>query len=400
MKLPRLAALVFVVSFLCSATAHAWMPTMVDTFGEHGLSETSVTVDSADKVHISYCRYDSGTWALKYGTNTSGSWITEVVDADLGDFSTSAFPPTSVASDGSKKVHIAYAYYDGTSDQYTLKYATNRSGVWVTESVDAGFVGCIALDSSDNVHIIYRSDGLKYATNASGSWVTVPLDPDGYWGDITLDNSDKVHISYTHRTGVHPNEDFDLMYATNVSGDWATEIVDVDGGVSPSIVMDSSENVHIACLNVGLEYATNESGSWVTTSVDKWANFGGGEPSIALDSLDGVHIIYAFMDPYFDVDMKYASRVSDVWAIELVATGGLPSISMDSADKAHISYWGLKGLMHAVNMDPPSSCAGSVEASTGGASPMYDTSELGKHFVYLLLPLGTIVSLRLWRRRR
>ena len=400
MKSPGLAALVFVVSLLSSATAHAWMTNLVDTSEVQGVGETSVTVDSVDKVHISYCCNDSGTWVLKYGTNASGSWLTEVVDADLGDFSTSAFPPTSIASDGLNKAHIAYAYYDETSDQYTLKYATSRSGVWVTENVDAGVWGSIALDTSDNVHIAYSSDGLKYATNASGSWVITLLDPDGKGGDVTVDNSDKVHISYEHVTGIPPNADYDLMYATNVSGDWAIEIVELDGGILPSIATDGLDNVHIAYLNAGLEYATNASGSWVTTSVDEYANPQPGWPSIALDSSNGVHIIYAFMDPYFHIDMKYASTVSDVWAIELVATGALPSISMDSADKAHISYVGKEGLMHAVNIDPPSSCAGSVEASTGGTSPMYDASELGKHFVYLFLPLGTILSLGLWRRRR
>jgi hypothetical protein len=46
-----------------------------------------------------------------------------------------------------------------------------------------------------------------------------------------------------------------------------------------------------------------------------------------------------------------------------------------------------------------SSCAGSAQASTF-ATPVYQASDLGEHLAYLLLPLGALIALRTWRRKR
>jgi len=63
---------------------------------------------------------------------------------------------TDIAIDSQSAVHISYSYY--TSGD--LKYATNRSGIWVTSTVDsAGSVGmytAIALGTNDQVFICYQ----------------------------------------------------------------------------------------------------------------------------------------------------------------------------------------------------------------------------------------------------
>ncbi len=47
---------------------------------------------------------------------------------------------------------------------------------------------------------------------------------------------------------------------------------------------------------------------------------------------------------------------------------------------------------------PP--CAGSVVASTYQTSPVYSSSELTKHLAYFLLPIGAVLGLAVWRRKR
>ena len=104
--------------------------------------------------------------------------------------------------------------YDG-SPNFDLKYATNATGSWVTNTVDSGsspVFNSIALDSSDKVHISYYGNGgyLNYVTNATGSWVATIVDSDGnvgLWNSIALDSSGKPHISYY----LQPNT---LKYAT------------------------------------------------------------------------------------------------------------------------------------------------------------------------------------------
>ena len=108
----------------------------------------------------------------------------------------------SIAIDSNDDVHISY--YDTTNKD--LKYATDKSGSWVTTSIDtSGIVGhytSIAIDSNDDVHISYldtSNTDLKYATDKSGSWVTTSIDTSGqvgYYTSIAIDSNDDVHISY------------------------------------------------------------------------------------------------------------------------------------------------------------------------------------------------------------
>ena len=91
---------------------------------------------------------------LLYTTNASGSWVTEIVEADSSGEEGGRY--TSIALDSSQKIHIAY------KAKYDLKYATNASGSWVTETIEwAGDHPSIAVDSSNVVHISF-SQGSYY----------------------------------------------------------------------------------------------------------------------------------------------------------------------------------------------------------------------------------------------
>jgi len=101
-----------------------------------------------------------------------------------------------------------------------------------------------------------------------------------------VDSTGAIHISSINQTLSDC-----LQYTTNASGAWVTEIVDPSGGSSPSIALDSSDQVHIAYLDEAYyqKYATNASGAWVTETVEPGLGQGG-DISIAVDSSDKVHI--------------------------------------------------------------------------------------------------------------
>jgi hypothetical protein len=161
-------------------------------------------------VHIGY--YDDTNGDLRYATDASGTWVTETVDrwGDVGLYS-------SIAVDSSDRVHIGY--YDDTNGD--LRYATDASGSWVIRQVDSeGVVGwntSTAIDSSDNVHMSYydvTNGDLRYSTNASGSFVASNLDSKGDVGlytSIAVNSSDKVHLGYYDLTNKN------LKYAGSVT---------------------------------------------------------------------------------------------------------------------------------------------------------------------------------------
>ena len=179
---------------------------------------------------------------------------------------------TSIALDSNNKVHISY--YD--ADNRFLKYATNSSSIWDILVLDpqhefdddgVGRYSSITLDSKDKVHISYydeTNNGLKYVTNIHGVWEIVPLDSTGSVDvkelgidtSIAVDSLLKAHISYYDaQQGI-------LYYATNASGDWDwSEFVDGSLGLRAytSIAVDASDNIHISYYDgfrQDLKYAT------------------------------------------------------------------------------------------------------------------------------------------------
>ena len=232
-----------------------------------------------------------------------------------------------------------------------------------------------------------------------------------------------------------------LMYATNTSGSWVTETVDTYGTRS-SIASDSMDNVHVTYALGGLRYATNATGAWVVETVIEaeygWPHWGvGGSPSIAVDGSDNVHISSICGDGYIN-RLQYSSNATGTWVTGDMGMGclGLPlystaSIAVDSTGTVHIGFstfdledMNLKvmvgsnrcvrevcdncfdddcdGLYGYLDEDPDClfSCAAAADASASGATHVHGPSDLGKHLVYLLLPVGVVVAFRISRSKK
>lgn len=186
-------------------------------------SKCSIALDSNDRVHLSY----GSSYSVHYLNNINGTWNGLQID-EIGTNGSYYVP---ICIDSHDNVHICYCvgYVDENNED--LKYATNVSGVWETFAVDKdengslGSCPSIAIDSHDGIHICYyhgNNNDMKYATNTSGIWETQVIDGLNYWEDlpwdvvscsaIALDSNNNVHIVYSIFS--------DIIYATNVSGKW------------------------------------------------------------------------------------------------------------------------------------------------------------------------------------
>lgn len=169
--------------------------------------------------------------------------------------------PTWITLDGDGYAHLTFRVRDG------VRYATNRSGDWVVETVDPSTINAggthaisLVLDSSGAAHIAYFSnelDELKIATNRLGSWVVDVPFPGwamGMGASVALDTDEHVQVACQGENG--------LVHVTDRSGDWSLSLIDpgypIEGvGHHTGLAIDGVGMAHVSYQ--GLEtllYAT------------------------------------------------------------------------------------------------------------------------------------------------
>jgi hypothetical protein len=275
-------------------TTHAagtWASVLVD----HPVwVNANIALDSTDAVHVSYLDFPGLTHAV-YG---SGAWTAEVADAQ-------AWCDASLAIDSTDKIHLAYRASSSPNDE--VRYASNTSGAWASQVVDtSGSVGCavsgnrvsIAVDAAGAAHIVYAGNspdyGLQYATNRGGPWTVSVVNQD-YVEQVSaaVDPTGTVHVVYANNVN-------ELRYAHNAIGTWTTETIETAGSTGyPSLAVDAGGKAHVSYFSAGygeLRYAHNSSsGAWQIVAI---ADTGaappnsGSDTAIAVDSQGKVHIGY------------------------------------------------------------------------------------------------------------
>ena len=138
--------------------------------------------------------------------------------------------------DDDNMFHITFIHeYDG------LKYLTDKSGEWVTRTLDedGGSTGVqLVEDDNGQLHVVYFSKDLSTLWHGSfdpdqvEEYSKEKIDDQAH-GDaryhsarLVVDENAKAHVVYIAGT----TEPYDLNYATNASGAWEIETVFHDSG--------------------------------------------------------------------------------------------------------------------------------------------------------------------------
>jgi hypothetical protein len=225
----------------------AWVATdLTDpaTPGAYG----ALVLDAAGHAHVAY--QDYATQKVAYATDLTGAWVSQVVGT------TNRREPT-LAIDASGKVHIATSI--------VLDYGTNASGSWVWTNVDSlpSYYNALSLDKDGKVHVAYATVNggnydVKYATNRTGTWAIQAVEAGGNPGEylsMALDASGKAHLAYRGALGTP------LRYATNGSGAWVKQTLDPDASSQTSIAVDAAAHVMVVYRKSTQNlwaYATNQ----------------------------------------------------------------------------------------------------------------------------------------------
>lgn len=359
------------------------------------ISNVAIAADSNGVIHLAYeaSQKQGGIVIdsfMAYAVLRKGGWQVTRIDDVGGD--------CSITIDSEDKVHISYIAGDWFNSNSSLRYATNRSGTWqveIIEGSDAGAFNSIAVDSNGAAHIsylnTYGTDTVKYATNSSGSWEILTIDSVGHASSLNVttsigvDNNDFVHMTY-----YVPGTTGQLAHATNETGDWQIEYITQIAGIQSDIAIDGDDNLHVSFSDINhqaLWYATKVNGVWDIQTIDQEGSVGA-YSSIQTDSSGDVHISYLSSN-----GLKYATSSSGAWEIIIVdadpafrTVGQRSSLTLDLNNHPHIAYLcsldsGSAVLKCAANLAPTMALGGQWVFSTAnnwsnGCPPDSDNSDM------------------------
>ena len=315
-----------------------WNTVEVDSCAGSYCWDAHMVIDDNDELHVAYSAQGE---KLVYQHYDGQNWNGGVVS------SSARFAPVGIAVDSNNLPHISYSQ-TGQWCGNGLRLASYDGSAWTTQSVDAGTnKGCdssIVIDDNDHVYIAYQDRGnskLKFATNKSGSWLSYSPDASsfgnnmypGYATSLAMDEQGQFHIAH------YDSDNEDLRYSTGVpNGQWTNSIVDASGntGKNPSIAVDAAGDLHIVYASwsgFDLKYATlkpSSSSSWQKSNIQTQDNVGDSN-AIYIDDSGMIHVAYS--DDSNEV-LKYATKSTGVVVTDEITVqfGQLGAITGDVLD--------------------------------------------------------------------
>ncbi len=214
----------------------------------------SIMVDSSNVPHIIFIGHNAGDTVagrIRYVNRDGGSWgAIETIDAADASKNISNL---SACIDSGDTFHLLA---DGDFTTAGLYYWTGTTGSWsAPQSIDgSGSSGDITVTSADLPVCIYNdSGGIKYNTRQGGAWgneETVSTDTDNYPSNkIAIDSSDDIHVVWNQDStgGLR-----DIRYRKRTSTVWGTELgvtdadtVDLDDYGFPLLSLDTSDTAYV-----------------------------------------------------------------------------------------------------------------------------------------------------------
>lgn len=298
---------------------------------------TTVAVDVNGSPAVA-CK-DYGRGALLVSSWSDQGWLTEVVDAAEAGWS------PSIAFDSAANPGVSYG---AGTDQFEIRYATRKDGVWQVEVVDDQgrpfkSTSLVYADSGEPFVSYFASDDqdlrLAHRNMTDGRWTVETVDAEGDVGTYTslqLNSRGWPMIAY-YDEGAQ-----DLKFASWDGGEWQIELLDSVGqvGLHCSLSLDPNGEPAITYFdltNESLKLARRSGSEWSFDVIDS-AGTVGQRCSLEFDSTGDPVVSY-----FGNGTLKLASWHLDHWERLTVDSSGLTgnytSLALDANDNAQISYF-------------------------------------------------------------
>lgn len=205
----------------------------------------SLVLDASGEPHMAFIERET----VRYGHKVGGVWEDERVTGSLLDnWSARA----AIAFDSYGVLHIGTRKYYSSAEFFTLE-----PGGWTSELVGGAIAynPWMVLDGQDSAHFVYHGSGVHYATNASGTWVEELIDAGGVneGDDIAMDDVGRPFVIFTRATLVSVTPylfDVELFLAWPENSGWAMELIESMASVesqfmSPRLEIDDFGEIHV-----------------------------------------------------------------------------------------------------------------------------------------------------------
>jgi parallel beta-helix repeat protein len=214
-------------------------------------------------LHAVYHKKDAnGILQVYHAESSDGgkTWIEEKITNATTD---QCFP--ALAADSYGNLHLVWE--EGWPSKpgivpYTY-YKKKVAGSWQDSELVASYATfpAIAIDSHDNVHVVYGTyvyepgywgggNGIRWRLRTSDGWqAEESISSEKYWvryAAIAIDSKDNVHVVWSHAPKYRY---YDIHYRKRTASGWETEVEissDSDSTAAyPSIAIDGNDRVHI-----------------------------------------------------------------------------------------------------------------------------------------------------------
>ena len=296
------------------------------------------------------------------------------------------YGPGDLRVDSAGNAHIAYHDHD-RADARHLAVASDGSVAAFTNVSPShdGWDNALAFDSQGGLHQssvdpsgFGAVNSLQYSQFNGTEWQMETIAGSGSFmygfnTSLALDSSDEPHIVYTGATDwTVPG---DLKYAHRTGEGWQISSI-VSGGIRgrfPSLAIDAQDRPHVGWLDIDennhtrgfVRYGIKENGVWSVETVDTLEHvelgFSGGrkQVSLALDNAGDVHLAYGDKRV-----VKYAQHTNSTWQSTTVVEtsedfyNGLVVLRLNPVDESPaIAFWQpnsiVAGVVWLATLDVP-----------------------------------------------
>lgn len=281
----------------------------------------------------------------------------------------SGWSSSPVVSTGSiNTIHVVWSDEVSGNREIYYKRSTNGGVTWgsskrLTFNPGNSIVPVIAIDSSDNIYLLWSDDSkdsnyeiyLKKSTNGGATWSSFKRltwnSGASRYPAIAIDSSNKIHVAWQDSVS-GPSEIF-YKQSTNGGTTWTTKRLTYNSGFSslPAIAVDSSDNIQIAWEDstpgnseIFLKRSTDGGVSWSGIKRLTWNVGESYEPEIAVDSNNAVHVVWYDATPgNNEIFHKRSTNGGVMWDGANRLTWDpddslRPAIAADSNDTVHVVW--------------------------------------------------------------